>query len=146
MTRFVLTDGLPANTGSYFFTRSLKYVKQLEISLLIAYSDTTQGHHGGLYKACNWIHIGTSYPNYHYRDKKSQETITRSKAAYLAKQIGVDENTFAAQSGWEPELEKFKHKYVYPISKKVRKVIQKRIVKVPIISPPDPEDQEVKEL
>lgn len=146
LTRFVLTDGLPANTGSYFFTRSLKYIKQLGLSLLIAYSDTTQGHHGGLYRACNWIHIGTSYPNYHYRDKRSKEIITRSKAAYLAKRIGVDENTFAAQSGWEPELEKFKHKYVYPLSKKVRKTIQKRIVKIPIISPPDLEDQEVEDL
>lgn len=143
LTRFVLTDGLPTNTGSYFFTRCLPFVRELKISLLIAYSDTTQGHQGCLYKACNWIHVGTSYPNYHYVEKKTKQLITRSRAASLAKQIGINENDYASQNGLEPELEKFKHKYIYPISRKSRAYIIKAIAKIPVVSPPTPEENDV---
>ena len=121
LTRLVLIDGLPKCSATWFLSKSFKFIKELgKIRLLVAYSDTTQQHSGLVYRAGSWIHIGTTYPNYHYRNSKN-ELVTRSQAARLAKEVGRDENTYAAEIGLIPELEKFKHKFVYPIDKELRK-------------------------
>lgn len=124
LTRFVLIDGLPKNTASYFFSRTLPLLKERNVEILISYSDTTYNHLGGIYRASNWLEFGITYPNYRYKEEDGT-IVSRGKIARLAKQQKVTENQYAATNGYELVLEKFKNRFLYPVNKKLRKQLEK---------------------
>lgn len=42
------------------------------LRLLVSFADPAQGHHGGIYQACNWIYLGQLSPSCMYRDKRGK--------------------------------------------------------------------------
>lgn len=69
LTRFCLVDWLPKNSGSYFISQSINYIKQHnpDIKYLVSFADTGVGHLGGLYKACNWKFEYQCHEDYKYQ-------------------------------------------------------------------------------
>lgn len=124
LTRFVLIDGLPKNTASYFFSRTLPFLRESSVEILISYSDTTYNHLGGMYRASNWLEFGVTYPNYRYREEDGT-IVSRGKIARLAKQKGLTENQYAVTHDYKLVLEKFKNRFLYPVNKKLRKGLLK---------------------
>lgn len=64
LTRMFLFDS-PKNSESRALSLAEKWIKanKPEITRLIAYSDTQQGHNGTIYKAANWKEIGSVQPH-----------------------------------------------------------------------------------
>lgn len=85
------------------------------LKVVVSFADTTEGHHGGIYQAGNWIYTGKSNPSSHflYGGKKLH------KRAYTGRAFG----------GGRKELPKGairvrvpgKHRYVMPLDKKTRR-------------------------
>jgi len=64
LTRMFLFDS-PKNSESRALSLAEKWIKanKPEITRLIAYSDTNQGHNGTIYRAANWKEIGSVRPH-----------------------------------------------------------------------------------
>jgi len=47
---------------SKIMTFAVKFLKKAQprLQLVVSYADPEQGHHGGIYQACNWIYTGPS--------------------------------------------------------------------------------------
>ena len=58
LNRLVINEGLEKNILSFFVSNSLK--KLPKPSVVVSYADTSQGHHGFIYQATNWIYTGLS--------------------------------------------------------------------------------------
>ena len=58
LNRLVINEGLEKNILSFFVSSSLK--KLPKPSVVVSYADTSQGHHGFIYQATNWIYTGLS--------------------------------------------------------------------------------------
>jgi hypothetical protein len=56
LNRLCVNDGLEKNVLSYFLSNSFKLIK--DNLIIISYADTSQGHHGYIYQATNWIYTG----------------------------------------------------------------------------------------
>lgn len=56
LNRLCVNDGLPRNTLSMFVSKCLKMLPQPRV--IISYADITNGHHGYIYQATNWIYTG----------------------------------------------------------------------------------------
>lgn len=67
LNRLVVNDGMCKNVLSYFVSASLSMLPK---PLVIAsYADTSQGHHGYIYQATNWVYTGLSakFVDYHVK-------------------------------------------------------------------------------
>jgi hypothetical protein len=60
LNRLVINDGVEKNVLSYFVSNSLQLLPKPLV--LVSYADTSQGHHGYIYQATNWIYTGLSIP------------------------------------------------------------------------------------
>lgn len=58
LNRLCVNDGLEKNVLSYFVSSCLK--KLPKDLIIVSYADTSQGHHGYIYQATNWIYTGLS--------------------------------------------------------------------------------------
>ena len=58
LNRLCVNDDCPKNTTSYFVSHCLKLLPKLTI--VVSYADTTQGHIGYIYQACNFLYTGLS--------------------------------------------------------------------------------------
>ena len=56
LNRLCINDGLEKNTLSFFISKCFKLIDQNLI--IVSYADTSQGHHGYIYQATNWIYTG----------------------------------------------------------------------------------------
>lgn len=106
-------------------SKSLKLLKKTNphLKLVVSYADKDQKHLGGIYQAGNWIYVGL----------KNQNTT----GAFIIKNKKVHPRSIAAMGGeqslkWIQEnldpnakihVTKGKYKYLYPLSKKMRKKI-----------------------
>ena len=106
-------------------SKSLKLLKKTNphLKLVISYADKDQNHLGGIYQAGNWIYEGL----------KNQNTTS----AFIIKNKKVHPRSIASLGGvqsleWIQEnmdpnakkhITKGKYKYLYPLSKKMRKQV-----------------------
>jgi len=58
LNRLCVNEGLEKNVLSYFVSTSLKRLPNDLI--IVSYADTSQGHHGYIYQATNWIYTGAT--------------------------------------------------------------------------------------
>jgi hypothetical protein len=58
LNRLCVNDGLEKNVLSYFVSNCLNSLPNNLI--IVSYADTSQGHHGYIYQATNWIYTGLS--------------------------------------------------------------------------------------
>lgn len=92
-----------------------------QVELLVSYADPAQGHHGGVYQAASWIYTGTTKPDYQYLiDGKwwHSRSVSRLAGARLPEKV-------SAILGTPVERVKVpgKHKYVFPLSRRARKLV-----------------------
>jgi hypothetical protein len=55
LNRLWLDDRLPDGIGSSIVSAALR---QLPARMVVSYADTSAGHHGGIYRACNFFYAG----------------------------------------------------------------------------------------
>lgn len=115
------------NTTSECIALSLKKLKKYcpLVDLVVSYADIDEGHTGVIYQATNWLYLGVANEGV-----KSDFTI-KGKSMHT-RSVGA--------KGWKCSLEwirenidknatqkvtKGKHKYIYPLNKKMRKKVKK---------------------
>lgn len=113
LVRFCIhPDFQKKNFASWMLSRVVKSYKASnpDISMLVSFADTTQGHSGTIYKAAGWEKVGTTNPSYHYVDKSG--TIIHKKTIWdRAKEAGFPESIYAMNNDVFRVEEKPKDKY-----------------------------------
>lgn len=87
LTRMVVLPGVPKNACSFLLARSVRAIKKDgRFCTLVTYADESQGHSGGVYRACNWEYLGRTAPTPRWRDPATgrqvspKATVNRTKA------------------------------------------------------------------
>lgn len=98
------------NFASWFLSRCIKKVPQ-QYTKIIAYSDTTFGHEGTIYKASNFKHESTIRPDYWYR--RANGWVMHKRTLYgKAKAMHMTESEYAAKHGYHKVYGKEKLKFI----------------------------------
>ncbi len=120
--RLHILDGTPKNTESWFVAKCLKFLKRdrPQTKAVISFSDTTEGHHGTIYRACSFYQCGTTGRATFYRDKDGRLRHPRQNGVNISKQM-------AAEMGWVPEIRSAKNRYLYILGNS--KVERRRLIK-----------------
>lgn len=64
LRRLCCIDDAPKNIESFFIARTLKWLKKnTQIEIVISYADDYYGHKGIIYKASNFVYLGTTNPS-----------------------------------------------------------------------------------
>ena len=123
LTRIALTTHI--NPVSRMISISLKMLKKLcpGIKLIVSYSDTAQGHHGGIYQAGGWIYVGSIKKHayivcgkvYHPKTLYGKYGIGGQSVPWLKKH--VDPNAKMVRT-------KIKHKYLMPLNNYILKSLK----------------------
>jgi len=90
---------------------SRKMLKKISpnLELVVSYSDTNQGHHGGIYQADNWCYLGLNKgSSYELQDKDGSWKHPRSINA-----------KYGSEKGFKKRKLKPKHLYVKPLNNKL---------------------------
>ena len=93
---------------------ALNFIKKSQpgIKLIVSYADQSQGHHGGVYQAGNWIYVGSmkGVPSLFYKGK-----VWHAKAL---------RTSFPMLKHSDPSIKKIpsgdKHKYLMPLDDEMR--------------------------
>jgi len=73
LRRFALVDDAPKNSESFFLGKTIREIKKHGLAnKILTFADETQGHHGTIYKACNFKLIGETPPSKHILWKGKQ--------------------------------------------------------------------------
>jgi len=108
LNRFIINDNEP-NIASFFISRCLKMLP--DDLIIVSYADTSQGHHGYIYQATNWIYTGLSAKRTERYDinnpQKHSKTVTAQKGVNY-KDLGVRDRAR-------------KHRYIYFTGSKTQK-------------------------
>ena len=122
LNRLVINDGLPKNILSFFLSKSLNLLPKPQA--IVSYADTSQGHHGYIYQATNWIYTGLSAKRKDYKLKgvhnlhrqslldREGRHMTKGKVAEMKLKYGDDLYT---------EHRPRKHRYFYFVGNKKEK-------------------------
>ena len=92
--------------------------------MIISYADTEQNHKGGIYQATNWIYLGrTAGERYFILNGKK----THPKSIHSKYGKGSQSLTFLKKidSNASEYYTKGKHKYAFPLNKRVKKELEK---------------------
>ena len=82
------------------------------LRLIVSYADPREGHNGGIYQAMNWVYVGSS---------KSQKAGLDSKGNIVHKR--TIHSLRGTLKGVELSAHLWKHKYLYPLDRAMRKQI-----------------------
>ena len=114
LSRFCLVEGRPENAGSFLISKSIRSLDS-RWKTLLTYADTALNHNGGLYKASNWSYYGISDKQPIFWDSKNKRIVSRKKGPKTyGKQEMID-------MGYEYKGRFSKHRFIYPIRKKLRR-------------------------
>ena len=105
--RLHILDVTPKNTESWFISKCLKLLKKEKphIKAVVSFADSTEGHNGVIYQACNFFYYGKTGKSRFYRDENNRLRHPR--------QSGVNITLKKAKSmGWKPEIRDGKNRYV----------------------------------
>jgi hypothetical protein len=137
LNRLVINDGLPKNILSFFLSKSLSLLPKPQA--IVSYADTSQGHHGYIYQATNWIYTGLSAKRKDYKLKgmhnlHSQKLLdregrhmTKNKIAEMKLKYGDDLYT---------EDRPRKHRYFYFLGNNKEKTAYKKLLNYPVCKYP----------
>jgi len=112
LARLFVDDAMPKNTETWFVSRCLRFVAARDVELVVSYADPSAGHHGGIYRAGNWIADGKTdderkTPRFDYIDKDGR---TVHRAGHLnGREI----------AGRRARVSKYR--FVYPLSRAMRR-------------------------
>lgn len=103
---------------------SIKFLKNHcpDLKLIVSFSDTSQGHHGGIYQATNWIFVGSKeYHEYEVLGKRVPPRTLHHRYGKGGQSIpwlrsNIDPNAKKINNG-------IKHKYLFPLTPEMREKI-----------------------
>ncbi len=106
---------------SKILSRAIKTLKAKNpgLRLLVSFADPSEGHHGGIYQATNWIYTGDSQGCYFFRDKKGKIWHPRNVSEDLWRSGKVVRPSDCAKV-WKPG----KHRYLFPLDDAMKKQIE----------------------
>ena len=111
LARFWLDDLLPRNSESRSLAVILRYLRkrQSTVKTVVAYSDPSAGHTGGIYRACGFLYLGLSdsTPLYKLSDGSVQHSRT------LGHRYGSRSQKYLASQGLEVSLVPQTPKHTY---------------------------------
>ena len=115
LTRFFLAPKYQVkNLGSWFLSRCLKLIDRM----VVTYADTTFGHDGALYKACNFVFDHEVAPDYCYMS--TDNWIIHKRTVWgRASKMGVSEKQYATDNGLKRKWGGIKRCFVYRGKRKV---------------------------
>jgi hypothetical protein len=98
------------NPVSKIMALAIKFLKksQPNLKLIVSYADPEEGHHGGIYQACNWIYTGLSSKaiKVFYKGKWSHKKTVDDSGV---NQTFLDKKTVEG-----------KHRYLMPLDEKMK--------------------------
>lgn len=105
---------------------AIKFVKKTnpKVRLIVSFADPSEGHHGGIYQATNWIYSGDSAPSFKYFDSSGRQWHPRQVSATgQKKQFGIVRRVPKTS-----ECKKIKvlgkHRYLMPLDDEMRRQIE----------------------
>lgn len=110
---------------SAFLAQSLKAFSEYRPNAVFvtAFSDTTEGHHGGIYQATNWLYFGTT-------GGRAKFWLDADGRLRHPRQCGV--NVDGVSKGWTPVMRESKHRYgIFIGNKRARKAASKSLLWTP---------------
>ena len=115
---------------SQVLAEAIKFLRKKcpEMKLIISYADIEQGHHGGIYQATNWIYEGKTERARYFivNGKKTHPKSLHSK--YRRKYEDFEQSIEWVRKHVDPNASVYydlgKHKYLFPLSKEMRKQIE----------------------
>lgn len=127
----------PKNAASYVVSRSLKMLPK-EVSLVVSFADSGQGHAGYVYQALNFFYCGMSSEGIRYLDRSGVEVTARLANVYKSRNPDKFGNKSLAEIrdalGWKAVKSNAKHRYclgVGPRKKAVNKVLASKAMHYP---------------
>lgn len=104
-------------TTSKILAKCLKVfkVENPNIKAIYSYSDMNQDHYGTIYQATNWIYLGTVKSNPLYIDLQGNKVHGRH----------VKNKKDQIKRGLKKVKLKHKHKYIFPLTKKHKRILSK---------------------
>lgn len=93
------------------------------LKLIVSFADTSEGHHGGIYQAGNWIYTGQQPQTTEYLAPDGKRWHGR-----MVSKTGIIKVQGEYKKCWrhdqcEPIVRPGKHRYLMPLTKKMRKQI-----------------------
>jgi hypothetical protein len=141
LVRVALTDH--AAPVTQMIAASLRQLRTANpgLRLIISFADTTQGHHGGIYQAGNWIHTGTTDPHTVTYLVHGREVHGRTLRHLAVKRSPGETAESFVRRTIDPHVRKIttpalKHRYLYPLHRAMRR-------RVAHLAKPYPTRQEV---
>ena len=125
--RLAIIDDTPKNTESWFIARCLKLIRDQRPDLwaLVSFADTTQGHHGGIYRATNALHCGMTAPARFFLDETGRLRHPR--------QCGVNITLArAAERGWKAVKRQAKHRFVFILGNRAQKRERRKLLQLEV--------------
>lgn len=114
LTRFCIHPSYQKrNLASWLISRSIKRLKKTKtLKCLVSFADSTFNHDGTIYKASNWALDGEVAPSYWYVDPDGY--VMHKKTLWNhAKSLGMKEQEFAQEKGYQKIKGKKKFRYLY---------------------------------
>lgn len=112
LVRVALNDH--QNHVSKILAISLKFLKKVcpKLKVIVSFADPSQGHHGGIYQATNWIFTGKSSPTreYFYNNDWRHVTDLYNNRGFTKEEINK----------LPVKIKEGKLRYVFPLDEKVR--------------------------
>ena len=112
---------------SMIVTRAIRLLHAANpgLRLIVSFADPAHGHRGSIYQAMNWVYTGRSSAQPTYRDQLGrlhhQRVVSRSgKTTQYGKKVKspkIENLTRVDMPG--------KHRYLYPLDKKMRRQVEK---------------------
>jgi hypothetical protein len=93
-----------------FLSQCVHAIRTTRYNLLVSYADPSVGHHGGIYQAASWIYVGLSTQKFCYIHKMTGKR---------SSQRSFDQSNYVRDE-WNRVKTCRKHKYVLPLTKKLR--------------------------
>lgn len=122
LSRLWAPDGHRKNLLTMAISESLKEFLKLnsDVEAVVSYADPNVGHNGGVYRAASWIYTGQVEESRYYVDTSGQ-VVSRRKF-HSGNRHMVKSEILAL--GYSEIKCPGRHRYVKPITKKARKIIE----------------------
>jgi hypothetical protein len=121
--RLHILDVTPKNTESWMISRCLKLLKKdrPKTRAVLSFADPTQGHVGTIYKACNFLSVGSSSPAMFYVDQEGRLRHPRQNGVNI-------QGWEALERGWTKSLREGKRRYLYVLDRRDTKYVLKSLM------------------
>jgi hypothetical protein len=122
LSRLVRCDGYDGPSLSQFVCWTLRWLRaNTPTPFVLSYADSTQGHHGGIYQACNFVyvgavdsgHIGYACPDGSFVHRRSCNTRFGTSSMEAMASIRPE---------WLPVHGEEKHLYIFPLRERWAKL------------------------